>query len=179
VVVARVPLPPRVRKVTTTALGSGARAGEDGSMSPLRLFRVVAVTEAVTWAVLLTGMVLKYVTETTDAVVSVGGMIHGVAFIAYCLVTVLVAVDQRWSVGRAVLGLAAAVPPFFTIWFDRSAERRGLLGAAWRLRAETPRRTTERPVAWLLREPVQGVGVGVVAVAVLTGLALLVGPPVG
>ncbi|GAA1922653.1 DUF3817 domain-containing protein [Nocardioides lentus] len=148
-------------------------------MSPLRLFRVVAVTEAVTWAVLLTGMVLKYVTRTTDVVVSVGGMIHGVAFIAYCLVTVLVAVDQRWSPGRAALGLAAAVPPFVTVWFDRSAERRGLLGGAWRLRSEAPRRTAERPVAWLVRKPAQGAGVGVVAVAALTGLALLVGPPVG
>jgi hypothetical protein len=37
-------------------------------MSPRRLFRIVAVAEAITWAMLLTGMFLKYVTETTELV---------------------------------------------------------------------------------------------------------------
>jgi integral membrane protein len=73
-------------------------------MSPLRLFRTVAVAEAITWALLLTGMFLKYVTDTTELGVRVGGMVHGVVFIAYCLTTVVVAVDQRWSAGRTVLG---------------------------------------------------------------------------
>ncbi|MCH1865117.1 DUF3817 domain-containing protein [Nocardioides sp. CFH 31398] len=148
-------------------------------MSPLRLFRVVAVTEALTWALLLVGMVLKYVTRTTDAVVSVGGMLHGVAFIAYCLTTVVVALDQRWPVGRTLLGLVSAVPPFVTLWFDRRSERRGHLGTSWRLATERPTGTLERPAAWLVRRPAQGLGVGVVAVAALTGVALLVGPPVG
>ena len=59
-------------------------------MTPLHLFRRVAVAEAVTWALLLTGMVLKYVTETTDLGVRVFGMLHGVVFVAYCVTTVVV-----------------------------------------------------------------------------------------
>ena len=66
-------------------------------MTPVRLYRVVAVAEAVTWALLLTGMFLKYVTETTELGVQVFGMVHGVVFIAYCLTTVLLSVDQRWA----------------------------------------------------------------------------------
>ena len=66
-------------------------------VNPLQLFRRVAIAEAITWALLLTGMFLKYVTETTELGVRVFGMVHGVVFIAYCLTTVLVAVDQRWS----------------------------------------------------------------------------------
>ena len=69
-------------------------------LTPRSLFRGLAVAEAITWALLLTGMFLKYVTETTELGVQVFGMVHGVVFIAYCLVTVLVAVDQRWSLGR-------------------------------------------------------------------------------
>ena len=103
-------------------------------MSPLLLFRRVAIAEAVTWALLLTGMFLKYVTETTELAVRVFGMAHGVVFIAYCLVTLLVGVDQRWSRGRVLLGLVSAVPPFLTVWFDRYAERRGALAPSWRLR---------------------------------------------
>ncbi|MBB3045279.1 MULTISPECIES: DUF3817 domain-containing protein [Nocardioides] len=147
------------------------------TMSPLRLFRRVAIAEAVTWALLLVGMFLKYVTETTELGVRIFGMAHGVVFVAYCLTTVVVAVDQRWSAGRALLGLAAAVPPFFTVLFDRYAEKRGALGTAWRLTASEPRGGLDRPVSWLLRNPARGAVAGVIAVVALTGVALLVGPP--
>ncbi|MBU1802938.1 DUF3817 domain-containing protein [Nocardioides sp.] len=148
-------------------------------MSPLRLFRTTAVAEAVTWALLLLGMFLKYVTETTDAAVSIFGPIHGVAFIAYGLTAILVAVDQRWSPARTALALLAAIPPFFTVLFDLLAERRGAFTAQWRLMSSEPQRPLDRPVAWLLRNPGRGAVAGVVAVVVLTGLALAVGPPVG
>ena len=145
--------------------------------TPRGVFRAVAVTEAVTWGLLLTGMVLKYVTETTELGVQVFGMVHGVVFIAYCLTTVLLWLDQKWSLGRLVLGLLAAVPPFATVPFERYAERSGLLGTDWRLRTEAPAGALERLAAWLLRRPAQGLLVGLLAVAGLTGVALVVGPP--
>ncbi|KQW48021.1 hypothetical protein ASC77_16640 [Nocardioides sp. Root1257] len=147
-------------------------------MNPLKTFRLVAVAEAVTWALLLTGMAFKY-TDVTDVGVRVFGMVHGVVFIAYCLVTVLVSVDQRWSRSRSLLTLLAAVPPFFTVLADRSAERADVLGSSWRLTHEAPASVLDRPVAWLLRNPVRGALAGLVAVAALTGVALLVGPPAG
>lgn len=148
-------------------------------MSPLLLFRRVAVAEAVTWALLLLGMVLKYVTGTTELGVRVFGMLHGVVFIAYCLTTALVAVDQRWSRGRALLGLLSSVPPFATVLFDRYAERRGALSPSWRLRADRPAGRVEALAAWLVRNPLHGAATGALAVVALTGLALLVGPPAG
>jgi integral membrane protein len=148
------------------------------SLTPLQVFRVAAATEAFTWAGLLVGMFLKRVTHTTELGVQVFGMLHGVAFVAFCLVTVLVAVDQRWSTGRALLGLASAVPPFFTIVFERYAERRGLLDDRWHSAPETSETTTQRVVCWL-RNHRAALGGFAVAVAALTGLALLVGPPVG
>lgn len=148
-------------------------------MNPLQLFRRVAVAEAITWALLLIGMFLKYVTDTTELGVRVFGMVHGVVFVAYCLTTLLVAVDQRWSVGRTLLGLVAAVPPFCTVLFDRYAESRDALADAWRLTTAGPSSRLDRPVAWLLHNPVRGALAGVVAVVALTGVALLVGPPAG
>lgn len=146
-------------------------------MSPAGLFRRLAVTEAITWALLLTGMFLKYVTDTTEVGVRVFGMVHGVAFVAYCVTTVVVAVDQRWSFRRALAGLACAVPPFATVPFDRYAESRGWLAASWRLREQAPEGRVDTVVAWLVRNPLRGVLAGLVAVAALTGLALAVGPP--
>ena len=147
-------------------------------MSPRDLYRRAAVAEAITWALLLTGMFLKYVTETTELGVQVFGMVHGVVFIAYCLATGLLWVDQRWPVGRLALGLLAAVPPFATVPFERYAERSGLLGDSWRLRTESPTGVLEKLAAWVVRRPAQGALVGLVAVLGLTGVALVVGPPV-
>ncbi len=149
------------------------------SVSPRRLLRHVAVAEAITWTLLLIGMFLKYVTETTELGVRVFGMVHGIVFIAYCLTVVLVAVDQRWSPRLALAGLFAAVPPFATLLFEVLLERRRPVAHDWRLVTESPSRAVDRPVAWVLRHPGRGALVGLLAVAVLTGLALLVGPPVG
>ena len=144
--------------------------------TPRGVFRAVAVTEAVTWGLLLTGMVLKYVTETTELGVQVFGMVHGVVFIAYCLVAVVVATDQRWSLPRLAVGLFAAVPPFATLLFESYADRRGLLGREWLSREDSPT-ARQRAVCWLLRHHRLAAGLLVVAVAGLTGAALVVGPP--
>lgn len=150
-------------------------------MSPRTLYRRLALAEVVTWALLLVGMVLKYVTATTDLGVRVFGMAHGVVFIAFALATILVAVNQRWTVKDTVLGLASAVPPFLTVWFEKRQDRRGQLDGNWRLghHETTPENPLERILHVLMARPMVAVGVGLVAVAGLTGLALLVGPPVG
>ena len=147
-------------------------------VTPRSLFRSLAIAEATTWALLLIGMFLKYVTETTELGVRVFGMVHGVVFIAYCLVAVVVAVDQRWSVPRAVLGLVAAVPPFATLPFEVYADRRGLLGSEWLSRPDSPG-ALQRAVCWLLEHVRLALGLLVLAVAVLTAAALAAGPPVG
>lgn len=147
-------------------------------MTPRNVFRALAVAEALTWLALLTGMVVKYGPGTTDVVVQVAGPIHGVAFIAYCLATVLVAVDQRWSRGRTVMGLLSAVPPFATVWFDRHVAARGGLADQWRA-CRDGASAPERAVGWLVHHRRQAVVGFVVAVAALTGLALVAGPPVG
>ena len=148
-------------------------------MTPLLVFRRAAVAEAITWGLLLVAMFLKHVTHTTELGVRVFGMLHGVVFIAFCLVTLLVAVDQRWSRGRLVFGLASSVPPFATIAFDRYAEHRGMLDDHWHTSPETNETAAERVVCWLLRHHVAALATGAGAVAVLTAGALLVGPPAG
>lgn len=150
-------------------------------MTPRTLYRRIALAEVVTWSLLLIGMVLKYVTKTTDLGVRVFGLAHGVVFIAFCLVTLLLWVNQRWTVREGLLGLLSAIPPFLTVWWERRLERRDRLKGGWRLGrdGDVPTNPAERVVATLLARPLIAVGVGVVAVLALTGVALLVGPPVG
>lgn len=146
---------------------------------PLDLFRRVAIAEAITWALLLTGMFLKYVTHTTELGVKVFGMIHGIVFISYVVTTVTVWIDQKWTARRGIGALLASIPPFVTIVVEVLALRRGWIGDAWRLRTSVDADVSrpEALVRWVLVAPVRGLAVALVAVAVLTGLALVVGPP--
>ncbi|MEV5983122.1 MMPL family transporter [Streptomyces sp. NPDC052114] len=94
----------------------------------LRAFTWVAVVEACTWAGLLIGMYVKYVPRTTELGVRIFGALHGAAFIAYVLLTVLVAVRLKWRLGRTTLyALLASVLPFMTMAFDVWARRTGRL----------------------------------------------------
>ena len=146
-------------------------------MSPTRLFRSVAIAEAVTWTGLLVGMFLKYGPADNEAGVRIFGMLHGVVFVAYVVTTAVVWVDRRWSAGRGLLTLVAAVPPLATLPLEWWAVRKGWLGDTWRLPAGAGSSVPDRFVAWLLTNPLRGLAVGLVAVAALTGLALVVGPP--
>jgi integral membrane protein len=150
-------------------------------MTPRSLYRRIALAEVATWTLLLVGMFLKYVTHTTELGVRVFGLMHGVVFIAFCLVTLLLWVNQRWTLREGLLGLLSAVPPFLTVWWEQRLERRGRLDGGWRLGAggDVPATPAERLVSALLARPMVAVAVGVVAVLGLTGVALLVGPPGG
>lgn len=92
-----------------------------------RIFRVVAIAEAISWAVLLVGMYFKWIAQTSEMGVQIAGPIHGTVFLAYVVVTLGTASVFGWNWKVTLLGLAAAIPPFATWWFEVWALRRGLL----------------------------------------------------
>ena len=151
----------------------------DIASRPRRLFRLLAAAEMVTWTLLLAGMAGKYLLHAGDLPVRVGGSVHGFVFLAYALVTVVVGVDQRWRVRDIALGLASAIVPYATVPFERSAERRGLLGHEWRLLGtdSSPSGAIERVVTAGLRRPVVAALLGVIAVALIFSVLLALGPP--
>ncbi|MFF5207644.1 DUF3817 domain-containing protein [Streptosporangium sp. NPDC000396] len=91
----------------------------------LRLFRYVAIAEACSWAGLLVGMYFKYFTDAGDLGVKIFGPIHGTLFVLYVAGVFAAARVARWSTGTIVLGLACAVPPFTSLWFERRMLGRG------------------------------------------------------
>lgn len=92
-----------------------------------KLFSIIALLEGVTWAGLLIGMFLKYQTQTTDLGVTYFGMLHGIVFISYVVITVLAAVRLRWPLWAILVAVLAAVPPLVTIPMEIWFKRRGLL----------------------------------------------------
>ncbi|WP_350351685.1 DUF3817 domain-containing protein [Microbacterium sp. A8/3-1] len=94
-----------------------------------RLFSFVALGEAVTWAGLLIGMFLKYVTDTTDLGVFIFGRLHGGMFLVYFVVAVYAAVKLQWPWWVSVLAILAAVPPLVTLPLEVALRRHNLLHA--------------------------------------------------
>ena len=102
-----------------------------------RAFAIIAFVEAGTWAGLLIGMFLKYVTKTTEVGVQVFGMLHGIAFLVYLIAAIAAAIILRWKWWIAVLAVLAAIPPLVTIPMERWLACRGDLAPR---RARTARR---------------------------------------
>lgn len=92
-----------------------------------RTFRAVAIAEAVSWGLLLAGMFVKWVLGTSEVGVQLAGPVHGAVFVAFVVVTLLAWRVLRWDPSTALLALAASVPPFATVWFERWAQRTGRL----------------------------------------------------
>ncbi|GAA4728530.1 hypothetical protein GCM10023328_03720 [Modestobacter marinus] len=92
-----------------------------------RVFRAVAIAEAVSWVLLLAGMFVKRVLDASELGVQVFGPVHGAVFVAYVVVALLAWRVLRWTPVTALLALAASLPPLVTIWFERWARRTGRL----------------------------------------------------
>ncbi|WP_321575537.1 DUF3817 domain-containing protein [Oerskovia douganii] len=91
----------------------------------VRAFRAVAIAEAFSWAGLLVGMYVKWIAEASEIGVKIFGPVHGGLVVAYVLLALVVAVRQRWSLLTVFFALAATLPPFLTVFFDRWAHRSG------------------------------------------------------
>ena len=92
--------------------------------SPVGRFRLFALAEAVSWAGLLIGMFVKYVVGP-EIGVKIFGPVHGVIFVGYVLVTLMLA--HRWDRRTTFWALLASIPPFGTVLFERWAQKTGRL----------------------------------------------------
>lgn len=148
---------------------------------PAALFRTLAIAEAISWTLLIGGIALRAMTGEPRGV-SIGGAVHGFVFLSYGAVVILVAMNQRWGVGRFAVALLSAVIPYASVPAEVRLQRSGALEGDWRTSAGTgPRDATwhDRALRAVLRHPVRS-GIGaVLAVAVVFTALLLIGPPGG
>ena len=149
--------------------------------TPARLFRALAIAEAITWTLLISALIARAVGQPA-VLVTIAGGIHGFVFLAYGATAVLLAFNQRWNVGAAILAVASAVVPYATIPVEIWLHRSGRLEGQWRLtETDDPRDRTwyDRTMRWFLHRPwVLGLLI-LVAVAAIFSILLLVGPPGG
>ncbi|WP_156229426.1 DUF3817 domain-containing protein [Corynebacterium comes] len=147
-------------------------------MTPKKFHRFAALTEMVTWSLLIIGMILKY-SGVTEAFTPIAGGIHGFGFLMFLAITTLLWINNRWSFGQGVVGLAVSIVPFaawpFTMW----ADRKGLLEGGWRFAGadEQPRTLPEKVLAQFVRHPARSIVFLLIAIALVFTALLLIGQP--
>jgi integral membrane protein len=149
--------------------------------SPARLFRALAIAEAITWTLLIGALIARAV-GAAPVIVTIAGGIHGFVFLSYGATAVLLAFHQRWHVGVAITAIASAIVPYATIpaeiWLHRSRRLEG----DWRLtETDDPRDRTwyGRTMRWFLHRPWVLALLILVAIVALFSILLLIGPPGG
>ena len=152
-------------------------------LTPKRLYRVLAIAEAITWTLLISGLIIRAVIGEVDGAifVTIGGGVHGFVFLAYAATAVLTAVNQRWGVGVGMLAVVTAVVPYATIPFDIWAHRTGRLEGDWRREdTDDPRDRVwfDRLARGMLRHPYLLAALIAVGVVVLYAVLLTIGPPI-
>ena len=149
-------------------------------VSPKNLYGFVSVAETVTWTGLIIAMIARYGFGQDGSWFFVAGISHGVVFLAYCSVAVIVAMNQRWSVGRALAALVIAIPPYATIPFDRAVVKRGLLEGDWRTEAGSDPRDARFPdpiFRWLVARPALMVMTVIIILGALLAILRSLGSP--
>ncbi|MCX2964047.1 DUF3817 domain-containing protein [Gordonia aquimaris] len=94
--------------------------------TPAKRFRLVAVLEAITWLALLIAMFFKWVLGHEEAV-AIPGMVHGIVFVVFVVVSLITAVQLRWGLKVTAWALVSSIPPFGTLVFEWWAQRNGHL----------------------------------------------------
>jgi integral membrane protein len=153
--------------------------------TPRGLYRVLSIAEAITWTLLIIGLLAKYVVapgETGDLILRVTGTIHGFVFLSYGATAILVGINQRWKPLLTVGAVATAIVPYATIPFDRWLEKHSKLDGGWRLeKSDDPRDDNwfDGLVRWMLRRPYLLGTLIVLAIVALFAILLIAGPPGG
>lgn len=148
-------------------------------LTPKRIYRILAIAEAITWTGLIVALIAKYAFHV-DALMFPFGLAHGIVFVSYGAMQIVVGLNQRWSAGRILAGIATAIVPYATIPWERALERRGALDGPWRTEATDDPRDAgaiDRLLRWGLRNPWLLLLIVGASVAVVIVVLLQLGPP--
>ena len=81
-------------------------------LSDLGRFRIVAICEGISFLFLLfIAMPLKYFANLPDAVL-ITGWIHGLLFVLYMILGLIVKLNHNWSLKKTALAVFASIIPF-------------------------------------------------------------------
>lgn len=87
-------------------------------MTPTHL-RLISFLEGVSFLVLFATMYIRHVNYDYSYLVRYAGMTHGILFMVFMVILLIVCQRQKWSLVVFLLGLVASVIPFMPFVFER------------------------------------------------------------
>ena len=148
--------------------------------TPRSLYKIFALSEGVTWTLLIGALIVRAVFGINPLLFTVIGGLHGFVFLAYGVSAALVGVNNRWGIGRTVLAIALAIVPFATVPFERAAERKGRLVGQWRRVKTSDVRDNhwfDSLYRWFINRPIILVLTLLIVVSGIFAPLLIIGPP--
>ena len=148
--------------------------------SPKSVYKFFATGEAITWGLLISALISRALGDLVPHAVTVAGSIHGAMFLSYCVVAVLVGLNQRWAIGRIAGAVALAIVPFATVPFDRRLGKQNALEGGWRTETSDDPRDQgfiDRLFRWFIARPMVLVLVIALALPAIFAFLLFLGPP--
>lgn len=83
----------------------------------LKILRILAILEALSWAALLVAMYFKWIKGIETYMRPVGN-IHGYFFIGFVIFVMLVGKKMKWKSSEIIWSLLSSILPLGTIWAD-------------------------------------------------------------
>jgi integral membrane protein len=85
----------------------------------IKLFKYIALLEGISLLLLLFfAMPMKYIYEL-PIYVKVIGMAHGLLFIAYIALAVMIKIEEKWPIKKFVIVCIASIIPFGTFYVEK------------------------------------------------------------
>lgn len=82
-------------------------------------FLITGILEGISFLFLLgIAMPLKHIAGKPQAV-EVAGMIHGVLFILYMLLLLMVMIEHKWSIRKGLVAFVASIVPFGAFFLEK------------------------------------------------------------
>ncbi len=85
----------------------------------LKIFKITAFLEGISLLLLLFfAMPMKYIYEQPIFVKTIG-MAHGLLFVGYILVAIMLQIEEKWNIKKFLIICLASVIPFGTFYIEK------------------------------------------------------------
>ncbi|MBU2938583.1 DUF3817 domain-containing protein [Lacinutrix sp. C3R15] len=83
------------------------------------IFRLVALLEGVSYLLLMAAAIYKRAPNGSDYFVKLLGMPHGLLFVAYVALAIIVGMEKKWNTKTMAIVLVASILPFATFYVEK------------------------------------------------------------
>jgi integral membrane protein len=84
-----------------------------------KTFRLIALLEGISYLLLMGAAIYKRMPDGDDVYVKLLGMPHGLLFVAYIVLAIIVSSQLKWPKKTLSIVLLASIIPFGTFYIDR------------------------------------------------------------